>query len=300
MIYMKKIKKLITIFIAGTMIVSGLIGCGKSEGSTGNIASSNSVSSNGPLTIEKLKEVGTLVSATEAANEPFEYLDNNEIVGYDVDILKYICKDMGVELKLEDLPFQGILAGLEAKKYDMVSAALGVTKERGEKYLLTYPIQEGTTVLIKKKGNDKIKSVDDMEGKVVGTQTASYSETDVNTFNDSLKTNGGKGYNELKLYATYPEAYMELKNGRIDLVAQSVAIANILIKNNPDDYEIVGEVGEKSYTSWAFRKEDKEVYDFFNEEIHKMKEDGTLKELQEKWFGAETKDLPEENYIPEK
>ena len=42
---------------------------------------------------------------------------------------------------------------------------------------------------------------------------------------------------------------MELKNGRIDLVAQSVAIANILIKNNPDDYEIVGEVGEKSYTS---------------------------------------------------
>lgn len=296
---MKKIKKLVTMFLAGTMLISGLIGCGKSEGSTGGTdVASTKTSSDGPLTIEKLKTVGKLVSATEAANEPFEYLDNNEIVGYDVDILKYICKDMGVELKLEDLPFQGILAGLEAKKYDMVSAALGVTKERGDKYLLTYPIQEGTTVLIKKKGNDKIKSVDDMEGKAVGTQTASYSETDVNTFNDSLKEKGGKGYSDLKLYATYPEAYMELKSGRIDVVAQSVSIANVLIKNNPDDYEIIGEVGEKSYTSWAFRKEDKEVYDFFNEEIHKMKEDGTLKELQIKWFGVETPDLPEENYIP--
>lgn len=296
---MSKIKKLVTMFVLAILVVASFSGCGKSEGSTGDAAVSNT-SNNGALTIEKLKKAGKLVSATEAANEPFEYLNNNKIVGYDVDILNYICKDMGVKLQLIDLPFQGILAGLEAKKYDMVSAALGVTKERGQKYLLTYPIQEGTTVLIKKKGNDKIKSVKDMEGKVVATQTASYSEADVNTYNQSLKKNGGKGYSSLKLYATYPEGYMELKNGRVDLVAQSVAIANVLIKDHPNDYEIVGEVGDKCYTSWAFRKEDKEVYDFFNKEIHKMKEDGTLKKLQIKWFGSETKDLPEKNYIPDK
>jgi polar amino acid transport system substrate-binding protein len=279
------------------MVAVGFSGCGKSEGSTGD-AEVSKTSSSGALTIEKLKKAGKLVSATEAANQPFEYLENNKIVGYDVDILNYICKDMGVKLQLIDLPFQGILAGLEAKKYDMVSAALGVTKERSNKYLLTYPIQEGTTVLIKKKGNDKIKSVEDMKGKVVATQTASYSETDVNTYNNSLKKSSGSGYSNLKLYATYPEAYMELKNNRVDLVAQSIAIANVLIKDHPNDYEIVGEVGNKSYTSWAFRKEDKEVYDFFNKEIHKMKEDGTLKKLQIKWFGAETKNLPEKDYIP--
>lgn len=296
---MNKIKKLITMAIVAIIVVASFAGCGKSESSTGDAATSNA-SANGPLTVEKLKKIGKLASATEAANQPFEYLDNNKIVGYDVDILNYICKDMGVKLQLIDLPFQGILAGLEAKKYDMVSAALGVTKERGDKYLLTYPIQEGTTVLIKKKGNDKIKSVDDIEGKVVATQTASYSEKDVNTFNDSLKKKGGSGYSSLKLYATYPEGYMELKNGRVDAVAQSVAIANVLIKDHPNDYEIVGPVGTKCYTSWAFRKEDKDVYDFFNKEIHKMKEDGTLAKLQIKWFGSETKDLPESDYIPSK
>lgn len=294
---MSKIKKLITVFMLSIMVVASFSGCGKSEGSTGD-AEVSKTSSNGALTIEKLKKAGKLVSATEAANQPFEYLENNKIVGYDVDILNYICKDMGVKLQLIDLPFQGILAGLEAKKYDMVSAALGVTKERSNKYLLTYPVQEGTTVLIKKKGNNNIKSVKDMKAKVVATQTASYSESDVNTYNESLKKSSGSGYSALKLYATYPEAYMELKNNRVDMVAQSVAIANVLIKDHPNDYEIVGEVGNKSYTSWAFRKEDKEVYDFFNKEIHKMKEDGTLKKLQIKWFGTETKDLPEKDYIP--
>ncbi|MBV4427505.1 transporter substrate-binding domain-containing protein [Clostridium tyrobutyricum] len=294
---MSKIKKLITVLMLAVMVAAGFSGCGKSEGSTGD-AEVSKTSSSGALTIEKLKKAGKLVSATEAANQPFEYLENNKIVGYDVDILNYICKDMGVKLQLIDLPFQGILAGLEAKKYDMVSAALGVTKERSNKYLLTYPIQEGTTVLIKKKGNEKIKSVEDMKGKVVATQTASYSETDVNNYNNSLKKSSGSGYTNLKLYATYPEAYMELKNSRVDLVAQSVAIANVLIKDHPNDYEIVGEIGSKSYTSWAFRKEDKEVYDFFNKEIHKMKKDGTLKKLQIKWFGTETKNLPEKDYIP--
>lgn len=290
---MEKMKKLMALAVVFTVIIFSLAGCGDTSEK-----SSTTSASSGTLTLDKIKEAGKLVSATEAANEPFEFLENGEIVGYDVDILKYICNDLGVELELVDLPFQGILAGLEAKKYDMVSAALGVTKERADKYALTYPIQEGTTVLIKRKGDDVLKSVEDIKGKVIATQTASYSETDVNTFNDSLKNSTGEGYKELKLYATYPEGYMELKNGRVDAVAQSVSIASVLIKENPDDYEILGEVGTKSYTSWGFKKEDTELYDFFNEEIHKMKENGKLEELQIKWFGTAI-ELPEENYIPE-
>lgn len=73
---------------------------------------------------------------------------------------------------------------------------------------------------------------------------------------------------------------------------------------NPDDYEIVCDdsgnaemVGTDTWVSWAVRKEDTELSDYIDSEIHKFKEDGTLAELQKKWFGEAT-DLPESDYIP--
>ena len=95
-----------------------------------------------------------------------------------------------------------------------------------------------------------------------------------------------------------------LKNGKIDLVAQNYASCAAVVMKNPDDYKIVADdsgkaemVGTDTWVSWAVRKEDTELSDYINSEIHKFKEDGTLAELQKKWFG-EAVDLPESNYIP--
>lgn len=204
-----------------------------------------------------------------------------------------------------DVPFQGILAGLEAKKYDIVGATLGITKERADKYTMTVPIQKGTTAFIKKKGNDNIKTPEDMEGKVVGTQTSCYNEPDVKAYNEKLISNGGKGYKELKTYDGFPDAYMELKNGKLDLVAQNYASLAALVKNNPDDYEFVEDGNGNpamvsdtdTWLSWAVRKSDTELSDYIDSEIKKFKKDGTLDKLQEKWFG-QTVELPDKDYIP--
>lgn len=292
---MKKQSKFLAAALICVMGISLLAGCGKS-GSGSGAAASETVSQ-GELTLEAIKEKGKLVVATEAAYEPFEYLDGDKIIGYDADIFQKICDDLGVELDYQDMPFQGILAGLEAKKYDVAGACLGITAERAEKYSMTYPIQEGTTVLIKRKSDDSIQSVEDMEGKIVGTQTSCYNEPDVKAYSETLIANGGKGMTDLKTYDSFPEAYMELKNGTIDLVAQGYAQSATLVKNNPDDYEIVGNIGGKTYLGWAVRKEDSELYDYINAEIAKFEEDGTLAELQKKWFG-ETVELPQSDYIP--
>ena len=105
-------------------------------------------------------------------------------------------------------------------------------------------------------------------------------------------------------YDSFPEAFAELKNGKIDLVAQNYASCAAVVMKNPDDYEIVADdsgkaemVGTDTWVSWAVRKEDTELSDYINSEIHKFKEDGTLAELQKKWFG-EAVDLPESDYIP--
>lgn len=295
---MRKLKKLLAAVLARTMVITSLTGCGGSG-----------ASSKGPLTIEQIKKNGKLIVATEAAYEPFEYLDKDgeTIIGYNADLFKEICDDLGVELDYMDVPFQGILAGLEAKKYDIVGATLGITKERADKYTMTVPIQKGTTAFIKKKGNDNIKTPEDVEGKVVGTQTSCYNEPDVKAYNEKLISNGGKGYKELKTYDGFPDAYMELKNGKLDLVAQNYASLAALVKNNPDDYEFVEDGNGNpamvsdtdTWLSWAVRKSDTELSDYINSEIKKFKKDGTLDKLQKKWFG-QTVELPDKDYIPEK
>lgn len=260
------LRKVCAVAVASVLAAGCLTACGSSKNT-------------GPLTLDQIKENGKLTVATEAAYEPFEYMDGDKIIGYNADLFAKICDDLGVELDYIDLPFQGILAGLEAKKYDVVGATLGVTAERAGKYTMTYPIQNGTTVFVKRKGDDSIKSIEDMSGKKVG-------------------------YAELLKYDSFPEAFAELKNGKIDLVAQNYASCAAVVMKNPDDYEIVADdsgkaemVGTDTWVSWAVRKEDTELSDYINSEIHKFKEDGTLAELQKKWFG-EAVDLPESDYIP--
>lgn len=302
----KMMKRFITGLTVGVMSLACLTGCGGSP-STDEVSDGKTAATDdgGALTLEKIKANGKLSVATEAAYEPFEYLDGDTIVGYNADLFQMIADDLGVKLDFQDLPFQGILAGLEAKKYDMVGATLGITAERAAKYTMTYPIERGTNVFMKRKGDDSINTPEDMSGKVVGTQTACYNETDTQAYNEELIASGKEGYAELKTYDSFPEAYMELKNGQLDIVAQNYASASAVVMKNPDDYELLtdenGEAimvgNEETWLGWAVRSEDTELSDFINSEIHKFKEDGTLAELQLKWFGDSFDNLPESDYV---
>ena len=79
-------------------------------------------------TFEKIKRTGKVTVGTEAAFPPFEYIEDGQIVGYGKDILTYIIDDMNVELNQLDLPWQGILPGLLAKKFDFVATSVSVTE----------------------------------------------------------------------------------------------------------------------------------------------------------------------------
>ena len=97
---------------------------------------------NAETTYEKIKRTGTVTVGTEAAFAPFQFIEDGKIVGYGKDILTYIIDDMQVELNQLDLPWQGILPGLLAKKFDFVAASVSVTEERVKKYAYTVPIAE--------------------------------------------------------------------------------------------------------------------------------------------------------------
>ena len=139
-------------------------------------------------TFEKIKRTGKVTVGTEAAFPPFEFVEDGKIVGYGKDILDYIVADMKVELNQLDLPWQGILPGVLAGKFDFVATSVSIRAERAKKYAFTVPIAEGTNWVMKRSGDASINSPDDLSGKVVCTQLASGSEKATKEWEEDMKS----------------------------------------------------------------------------------------------------------------
>ena len=253
-----------------------------------------SASAYAETTLEKIRSTGKVTVGTEAAFPPFEFIEDGKIVGYGKDILDYIVDDLDVELNQLDLPWQGILPGVLAGKFDFVATTVSVRPERVTEYAFTVPIAEGTTFTMKRAGDDSIKSVEDLAGKIVGTQLSSAGEAAAKEFEATL----GDGYAELKLFTSYPETYLALANGEIDVVVQSLPNLAVVVKKQPGVFEMLGPIGSLSYMGWVTQPEDTDLRDYLSSQILAMRDSGKLYELQDKWFGFKM-DIPDEGYLPE-
>ena len=249
-------------------------------------------------TLEKIKREGRVTVGTEAAFPPFEFIEDGKIVGYGKDILDHVIADLGVELNQLDLPWQGILPGVLAGKFDFVATSVSVRPERVTEYAFTVPIAEATTWTMKRAGDDSIKGVDDLAGKVIGTQLASAGEGAAKEFAEVLEEKGLAGYADTKLYTSYPESYLALANGEIDVVVQSLPNLAVVVKEQPGVFELVGAIGDLSYMGWVTRPTDTDLRDYLSARILGLRDSGKLYELQDKWFGFRM-EIPSEGYLPD-
>lgn len=249
--------------------------------------------------LEEIKEGGKVVVGTEAAFQPFEYMEGGEIVGYGKDLLDIIVEDLGVELHQENIPWQGILPGLDTGRFDFIATAVSITPERAEKYAFTVPIADGTLALLTRKDDNSIQNPEDIVGKTVGSQLSSGQMVGLEKYNDELIEKYGEGVKEIKEYIEYPEAYQELATGRIDAVANSKANLSVVMQEYPDTFEMTETFGEPMWFSWVVRKgsENETLLEYINNKIIELRDDGTLAELQEKWFGF-TMDIPDRDFLP--
>ena len=181
--------------------------------------------SGGPANADLLAEIkkrGEFVVGTEARFPPFEFVKDGKIVGYSTDIMAHIMKALpGVKLKRLDLPWQGILPGLAAAKFDYVVTSVTVTKERYAKYALSLPIADATMALVKRKGDASIKAPEDIAGQVVGSQAGSAQLQALQAFAKGLES-AGKGVKGIKTYVDFNEAFADLAAGRISAVCNSL------------------------------------------------------------------------------
>lgn len=247
--------------------------------------------------LEEIKKRGKVVVATEAAFEPFEFVLDGKIVGYNMDILAFVIEKLGVQMEQLNLPYQGILPGLLAKKFDFVATSNGINAERVKKYAYTRPTGSYETVIVVRHDDDRVKTLDDLNGLVVASQLASSVQPILETHNAELKAKGGAGYAETKLFTAFPEVHIALASGQVDAIAIASPSAAVLMKNVPDTYKVATQIGQSDYLCWLTRPEDLDLRDFINARIDELNDEGKLKELQMKWFGFEMK-TPKDGYLP--
>jgi polar amino acid transport system substrate-binding protein len=248
-------------------------------------------------TLKRIKDAGKIVIGTEAALPPFEFIKDGKIVGYGRDILDYVAKDLGVQVEQLDLPWQGILPGLDAGKFDLVATSVTLTPERAQKYAFTFPIAESTHHVLKRKGDKVINKADDLIGKRVGVQLGAAGEISAKWLTEQWKAAGKGGFGELKLYPTNPDAYLGLANGDVDAVIHSLPALAVLVKERPGIFEIGAPVREKSYYAWVTRPDSSDLRDYVSAKIQEMWDNGKLHELQDKWLGFRI-EKPAPGYLP--
>ena len=208
-------------------------------------------------TLAEVKKRGALVVGMEAAYVPYEFFKDGKIIGYDPDIIEHLVGKLGVKAQIVDTAWNGIIPALYAKKFDVIISAMTITKERAEKVLFSMPYADASNVILLRANEDRIKTADDLSGKIIGVQLGSAAAGIVKTFEAKLKAEGKPGYTDVKQYEHYPEAYQDLLNKRIDAVVNSKSTMLVVMKDAPGKFKMVGGVSDiTAYFGMAFRKED--------------------------------------------
>ena len=240
-----------------------------------------------PLTLEQIKKNGSVKIGCEAAYRPFTFREQGKIVGYDVDLAEMIYKPLGVRCDFIDTAWSGVVPALYAGNFDVIHCAMTYTKERVERVAFSMPYAEATQeMLIRAADASKIKTIEDMSGKILGVKLGSAGDTMKTVLDQRVVAKAGKGFAGVKTYDDHPAAYLALAQGSVDGVINTFATLTQVLKDAPGRYAIVRNVGPMTWSGIATRNDEKELIGFVDKRLAEMKANGEIYALQEKWFGA--------------
>jgi polar amino acid transport system substrate-binding protein len=246
----------------------------------------------GAATLDEIKASGHMVVATEDDFRPFEFVEDGKPTGFDNEMLALFRKTVPFEVQQQIIPWTGLLPGVTTGKYDVAVTAAIVTKERLKSLDFTMPIADATAYYVKRKGDDSIKSVADLNGKTVGIQAGSALLENLPQLQTLLDKTGGK-IGKIVQYTSYPEAYQDLALKRTDYVVNTLINVTALVKSKPGVFEIGQAVELPSGPAWAVKKGNASVLALLNTFLMDQKKSGNLAKMQIKWFGQAFPDLPD-------
>lgn len=262
------LKKIVSIsLVIATM--AAFAACGNKQ----NVSTDGAKDKAQSVAMEKIKKNGKLVLGTSADYPPYEFHKSingkDEIVGFDVEIAKQIAKDLGVQLEIKDMKFDGLLAALDQGNIDIIVAGMNPTEERKKNVdFSNVYYTSAQSIIVRAADKDKIKSVDDLKGKKVGVQKGAIQEDIA-----KKQVSGAQAVALPKI----SDLVLSLKNNRVDAVIVELPVATSNANANKDlfitDIKVKTEV---EGSAAAVKKGSTDLVESVNKTIDKLTKDKSI------------------------
>ena len=273
---MKKFSKIMAATLAGVMLMS-MIGCNNGGGETSNTAS-NPGSSTPAASAAEIKTAvdGKLTWATSADFPPYEFIENDKVVGIDAEVMAYVAEKLGLESAPENMDFSSVITAVSSGKTDLAASGITIKEDRLESVDFTTPYVTTSQVVIVR-FDSPIKIANDIDGKKVGVQLNTTGQDYVEeNCKDATVERYGKGF----------EAIEALKQKKIDAVVIDSDTADKFIEADDDLIKLDEILTEEEY-AFAVQKGNSALLDAVNGVIAEMKDNGKLDEIINKYKAEE-------------
>ena len=239
------------VFLMLTLLIFGLTSCG------GN---------------KETKDSKKLRVGLNAVFAPFEYKENGQVVGFDVDLINEIAKDLNYETEIIDQSFDGLIPSLKAGKIDVIVSGMTATEDRKKSVDFTDDYFVSKQLYIRKKGNNSV-TASTLKGKKIGVLLGSIQEIAARKIDGAVVVPNKSIVNTI----------LDLKTGKVDALIMDNVVAIEYMKKNPE-MEIFDEKADKEGMAMAFDKgKNPELIQKVNAELKKLKENGKYDELLKKY-----------------
>lgn len=217
-------------------------------------------------TLEEVKEAGKLVIATSPDFPPFESLEGDDVVGIEVEIMKLICKELGVECEFVQMDFDSVLVGIEAAKYDCAMSGITVTPDREKNMLFTEPYYVAAQAIVVK-ADSGIKSKADLEGKKVSVQTGTTAESGCQ--DEGL---------DVQAFQANADAKAALTTGKVDAWVVDNLTAVQMVEEG-DGLVILDENMTEEPYAFAFAKGSEDLVEEIDKALKTLMDNGTVEKI---------------------
>ena len=236
-----------------------------------------------PDLLDEILERGYIVVGTEGTYSPNSYHDeNDELVGFDVEVAALVAKHMGVEVQYLETEWASIFAALDAGQIDTVINEVGYTDERAEKYDFSQPYAFVQGGILVKSDNTDINSFEDLEGKVAANESTS-------TWGATALEYGA----ELDPVNAMAQSISEVLNGRADCTLNYITAFADYMKEHPEEKVKVAATTDPEPSSYIpVKKGNERLVEAINKALDEAYESGELKAVSEKYFGIDVTARP--------
>ncbi len=226
-------------------------------------------------TMGKIEEDAKVIMGTNAEFPPFEYRDENgDVAGFDVALAEEIAAELGVELVIEDMDFNSLIAALKSGKIDFVAAGMTVTEDRKENADFSQAYFDASQVIIVRADNQDILGAADLAGMRIGVQEGTTGDLEASEIEGAEVLRFRKGI----------DAVVDLQNGNIDAVVIDKQPALVFVQLN-DDIRMLDEALTVEEYAIAVRKGDADFLNVINSVISGLKESGKYQEIYDEYIG---------------